>query len=350
MDHAMSIRTPWRILLPLLLLGCNEDLERGEEPRPTSESHQAILLRAEAIAHEITQRPLPEADAVRAHYLASLGYTWPFSRVERTFVAGLSDPAPQVRLIAAQVLLEKSDQRYREHVLSVIRDLDIRDSVESCRLAVLKQRLGEPGALQQLYDWSTLTGKANGSHKAWTCAFHGEITGTQQGVCPICNAELIEQHHLRPDVAVLEAQELALNALADRMDPLVAKVAKDILTDDAPGRWRGSAAVQWARIDRDAAHPHVKLFLESTVPRLDVLYLVVEYVPEQFISELRAIAKNEQLQAEWRLTAVRGLIAAGHAEEIEFARRFLIAANAETDAIGQHVAFRSSETSAAKWT
>lgn len=332
--HSLSILVP----LLLVFLGCNAELEKGEDPRPASESRQAIWVRAGAISNEVMQRPLPEDAVARAHYLASLGYTWPFSRVERTIAAGLADPSPQVRLIAAQILLEKSDQKYRENVLSVIRNLDIGDSVESCRLAVLKHKLGEPGALQQLYDWSTLTGKANGSHKAWMCAFHGEITSTQQGVCPICDAELIERRHHGPEAADLEAQELALNALADRMDPLVAKVAKDILTDDVPGRWRGSVAVQWARIDRDAAHPHVKLFLESTVPRLDVLNLVVEYVPEQFVAELRTIAKNEQLQAEWRLTAVRGLIAAGDAGEIGFARRFLVAANSETDAIGQHVA------------
>jgi hypothetical protein len=221
-------------------------------------------------------------------------------------------------------------------VLSSLQDLELSNSDDLCRLAVLKHQMGDIQSLQNIHKWAVLN--SLNPLEAWTCAFHPEVSESHEGVCPFCEAELVNNQFSQQSAADREAQGIALEALADISDPLVAKVAQNLLTSDAPSAWRAFAAVQWARINNEAAHPHVKLFLELEVPRLDVLYLVAEFVPGSFVSELQVIFDNEHLSFEWRLAAIRGLTAVGHSEGIDFARQVLNNPKIKSNLIAQHLA------------
>ncbi|MBW3541952.1 MAG: hypothetical protein KY476_16915 [Planctomycetes bacterium] len=302
---------------------------RGQENQPIDADRLAAWReRAEKAYRESTERKpgaLAGGDSVPVWRLRG----WPLRLVEDELLKALDATSPESRLEAAEELIDRTGRRHRQRIQRALEKLAPEEDIPAARLAVLRLRLGEADALNEVRNWAVLGWKEPGID-VWWCPMHPYVRLPRKGTCPACEMALLEGA-FRYSYSQREAQRIALTALADRKDQSVPAIVRSILVDDAEPYWRLHAACQWSRVAADEGLPHFRVFLEGPRdhPWGDALSLAAEELPQHFAYEFRAVLADESQEPYYRLQAIVGLIAAGQRDHLAQLRVMVKAA--ETD-------------------
>lgn len=302
---------------------------RGQENQPVDADRLvAWRERAERVYREwqATERESAALAGGDSLPLWSL-HRWPLRLIEDDLLKALDATSPEARLEAAEMLVERTDQRHRQRILRVLEKLAPEEDIPAARRAALRLRLGEADALDDVRAWAALEWKGEPAIRVWWCPMHPHVRLPREETCPVCQMPLVEAA-FQYAYSQREAQRIALAVLADRKDRSVPEFARRILVDDAEPYWRLHAACRWSRVAPDEGLPHFRVFLEGPRehPWEIALSLAAEEVPQHFADEFRAVVADESQGPYSRLEAVVGLLAAGQREHLAQLRALVQAA------------------------
>lgn len=293
-----------------------------EEARWAELRRRARGILKESLAAFLSEEPPTKADE-RREWVRILG-SWPFSLVEKELAGFLDDPAAEVKLAACETLIQHAADKYREKVLAALAELRSDDDQQQVRAVVVRFRLDDKKALQQVRDWATLQPYRirlkEGAH--W-CPMDPQILKPKKGECPICRMSLVPlEGEIDLFSHLTEVSLLALEPLAERNDPVVPQAARRILVSNARASQRIQAAIHWARVAPREAEPHLRLFLTTMgAERGYTVNNIAHFVPKQFHPDLKQIAADQKESMEIRLSATAGLLKIGDREQLEMVRR-----------------------------
>lgn len=281
----------------------------------------ALGIRCKSILRRALDGPLPD-DPFRRETLIGQLNSWPIELAESKLVAALDDKSNAVKMIAAEILLKRTGMKHIERIRAMIKKVKPKTSLEAARIAVLQLRLGEKNALAEVRRWAMLDVRIIQKLTPWTCAMHPQIRAPGKGACPICSMELIDFRGYIAD-ADRHAQFVALLALGERKDERAANLARAMIASDAGPMWRLGAAHELARLNPDEGLPHVRVFLHSTDPHIqhEVITLLADDFAKQSVREFESILKKSAKPSMIRLSALQGLVEAGHVEHLDEIRK-----------------------------
>jgi hypothetical protein len=293
----------------------------------STELHR-LRERSEGVLAREFDKPLPKGftnqEALqRQETLADLRIA-PFRVTEPVLLRLLANEDSDVRLVASEILLEKSQARHKREILVAIENLKHLDDVAQTRSAAIRLKLNQEGAIDKVYDWAVLGSPEK--RFEWFCPMHPDVTAKEKTKCPICGMELISKavRFTRGDV-----QLTALTALTDRGDRRVPLIAAQLLASDVWPSARMVAAVQWARVNPDEGLHHVRVFLGTEVLRQATLGELAKYLPGRCVDDFELVLADNKRPDIERLVAAHGLVAAGHKQRLDVIRELVRAPEKE---------------------
>lgn len=289
---------------------------------------RTLRAKCEAVLKEHIARKPPRDETERENWVAQFE-GWPIPLAEAKLLELLEDPVVGVRLAAGEVLWKRTGPKHRKETLAAIAKLKPENAVNRARLWVLRLRLGEPRALAEVYRCVQF-GLSVHRDSVFSCSMHPQVRTARKGSCPICSMDLIAGLG-RPTHDERRGQMIALGALAERNDERVSDLARAILTSDAQPHWRLEAAYHWAVVSPREGLPHLQIFLRASdgFLRHQAVQFAAEDFPKQSVDEFKAVLQTPRQPAYMRLTAAKGLVAAGHPQYLKELRGFLKTQNSD---------------------
>lgn len=303
------------IVICVVLASCTETAFADKPNR------EQLRDQCERILTGLVNGQLPEDAQIREMVVWKMR-SWPTRIVEERLVAALDDKLPNVRYTAAEILLEKTKDKHEAEIRRALKQLQPATSHHRARHAAIRFRLGEKGAREEVRRWAVLRGTFLNKLTPFMCVMHPQIRTPGSGKCPICAMELIEGPGSLTQ-SDYHAQYVALAVLAEQSPRDVPTLARGILVGKAGPLWRLRAAQLWARVEPQAALPHLQLFLHSTDAHVvqETAVMLAQDFAKSSGQELKAAMEQHGSNPVVRLTIAEGLAKAGHQEHLEEIRQ-----------------------------
>lgn len=287
-------------------------LASGQEVAAIQQRCEAILIEA------INADPVFHGPEAFSAAILLCKYV-PVERIEDRLREALASDRLEVRLVAAEVALGQSRERFREAIVSALDGLQTTTPSEAVRRSVVLMNLGDAGARKEVEAWASHDPAAVRS-KVWMCPMVCTDPAEKQGNCPVCKMELVLTAP-EFDYGDWKASLLALRAL--RQDgKQVAENARSIVVSDASAFIRLRAAGIWAEEKPREALPHIKVYLHSGL-REFALSILAEEMPRRCVAEFEGAIEDPSISPFGRWAAYRGLVRAGRKDYLKKARKLV---------------------------
>lgn len=291
--------------------------------RPDNEFAQ-IRRQCESILKKSLDAPLPENVGARETVIWRLK-SLPIDIVESKLTAALDDTAAAVQLTAAEVLIERTGMKHTVKIEKALSDLKPITSLDRARAAVLRLRIGQENALDDVRRWAQLDTGFIRKLSPFICAMHPQVKRAEGGRCPICSLELFEVRRMDFGENDYHAQYVALRALAERKDERAVSLARGVLTGSAGPLWRARAAHLWAIVSPEEGLPHFRVYLHANDQHIvqETSLLLARDFAEQSVAEFQTLLDEAKANSLVRITAAEGLVRAGREKHLDEIRRVI---------------------------
>lgn len=234
----------------------------------------------------------------------------PIEEAKAVFMKALKSDDPEIRLIAAELLLEKSTMQFRDEILSSLNGMNFsKKTTYLVRRAVVLMKTGSESSKQEVTHWAEHE-LINLKTDDWICPMMCARPSKKAGRCPVCEMALTKRTR-SANYDDWEAKLIALQAL-QKSGQQVSSIARSIMVSDAPAKVRIQAAGLWAKEDPEAAIGHLKFYLQSDLPYL-VLTLMGDHAAKDCIDEFKHFVRPETVST-YDFEAYRGLLLAGETD------------------------------------